>query len=249
MKPWIGGELAAYWESGDPFAPVLALASPDESASNSNELVSRLQQQNSPQPKYPSIPRSLAVVFDSTHFAEGTNLSIVFEAWTNTGYLSASGSASVKNAALLYGRMEFEQGVNPMEHGVPSGVETLGPLNYGLYVATTTPWGLQEMRAVLMHCNVFYVNTHSNLSAPWRFWTDRNEASTPVWELMVPWHSLDPVLNMEDAVYEKVGLGIPPFNANQPPFNLVWIDACHTVEDNEFAKAFFWPYINAYNNR
>lgn len=63
----------------------------------------------------PMSPRELAVMFDSTHFADGTQIEVKFEAWLLTGqHLVATGTSYVMNRSKLYGRYDLDR--VPLSH-------------------------------------------------------------------------------------------------------------------------------------
>jgi hypothetical protein len=148
MNLYIGGQLAAHYEGAG-----------DSPFRISSDVAGRFDIG----PKILSTPRALSVIFDSTHFANGTSLVIFFEAWTNTGYFSASGSASVMNEATLFGRYDFEVSGTAGQRGIPTveSALTSSQVHYDGKVNTTQGWTSSNFyNDIEIATSVVLIHTH-----------------------------------------------------------------------------------------
>lgn len=217
---------------------------------------------------YPAM--TVNVMFDSTHFADGTNLQVEFRVRDENGAIfSSSGYATVYNKATLYGRYDLE--IQPLTwngteyvqgdsqnntwasvYGVSDKLTDIG---YSINAQRTSiGWTASQMLSDLEPCTLFLAHSHGNEN---NFWSDHNDywyhypnaypydqshLSEAIWPL--------PALNRTNVVKphreQANGTGLPPFNTGTPPINLAFLKYCHSGDANDFAEAFLYPGGNAY---
>ncbi len=194
-------------------------------------------------------PAMLSVNFDSTHFPDGSILSVRMEATSNMGNTGTFvNRGTVYNKATLYGRNEWEANPAWASAGVPAANQWLTTILH-----TTAPqnitkgWDSNAVLNDIIPGTVFYVNTHGNNSPNPLFLSDSDEL-THVQEFVFPNSSYSTTNQVLEYRKLAVGSGTPPFNSGLPPVNLAFLDACLTGLDNAFADAFLWPYTNYFSN-
>lgn len=216
------------------------------------------------------------LMFDSTQFANGTELEVKFEIWGwGSSHRIKTESAQVVNQAVLYGRYDLEisfltknsAGNWVMASGgdeepyrvLPSSSSRLASMGYDIrkYV-TTLGWAAEEFGVDSQDCNVLHVNTHG---ATTFFWSDTNDYwyeyifglpndythITNVYGCSTPQGAPTGSINLLDYRVAANGTGLPPFNSTaKPPINLAYFDCCSAGVTNEFAEATLYPYGNVY---
>jgi hypothetical protein len=236
MNLYVGGELVAHWDSFEGMEGPAFMQSKFGGGG----------------PKYPSIPRGLRAMFDSTHFAPGSTVAVFFEAWTNLGYFSATGSAVVKNSILL------SQHPEPLID--PDTALVVGDLiqpnfhrDLSLYRNGWSPfdfiYGMAERTVIFSSTHgtntEFYAGKkfYDADGDPWITTLRPNGGITS----HAPTHP-DWLYSVGIGPYRaaQMGTGYPPFNSSgQPPINLAFILSCSTGAEDEFIE-FLRPYINYY---
>lgn len=262
MNLWIGGELAAHWETD--LGPDLA-AKPDQTLSSVKP-----QKPSDRKLAAASIPRALSVMFDSPHFANGTQLEVRFEAWTNKGYFTNKKSAPVKNIAAIFGRYDLEvlSPEGPGQKGIPAVVQACNQMqiNSSTIIVPTTAsqkgWPSSWYYSALQQpVSVAYIHTHGERvvyppTNPYDpsfigLWSDLDELSLPAGTQPPTEYMIAPQSSSGGSVQssrqQAMGSGLPPFNSSGlPPIWLAFNDACITGRTNAYAEAYLWPYQNAY---
>lgn len=233
MELYLNDERVARWDAGDDALAALGFG-PDNAAHGPLEF------------SLPSIPRSLAVIFDSTQFVDGATVTVRFEAQTGVGHFSASGQAIVKNRILL------------AEHPDMSGaIAVAGDLDHYPTFGQTYMYGAWTPRQFgnnLSGASVVFAATHGNPTsfAAGKKWQDGSVSHStfvgpygddghvvrhPEWENYI---------GVEPYRSPQMGSGYPPFNSTQnPPITLAFISACETGKQQDFIR-FCLPYMNGY---
>lgn len=208
----------------------------------------------------PEMPEGLQVMFDSSHFPNGTTVTVEFDAYFLYGGAShASGTSVVGNRAVLFGRHDFEVTGHPDQFGFPAVLSSLSSSNYvSIWQITTLGWADYDYLASLeSNPNVLYIHTHGDAGvqmpsppqpAPVGTWllSDYDELPSP------PQYPVDPFyINSGECLAARqaaIGTGgLPPYNpSGKPPINIGFNDGCLTGLGNGFAEAYLWPYQNAY---
>ena len=173
------------------------------------------------------------ITFASTHFANGTNLTIKVTA-TNalgeTNSITASSPPTVYNVATIYGRNEWEIPSTASSAGTAPAKNNLLYMKHDVSrTVTFKGWAAQDILADIVPCTAFYVNTHGNYIPTILFISD-----------------LDEITGSEESIYPAdVGSQRSvAYNQGLPPVNIAFIDACWTGKDNAFADAFLYPFTD-----
>lgn len=193
----------------------------------------------------------LGAYFDSTHFANGTAITISFQAEDNYArFYNASGSAVTSNRAVAFDRNDFSLLTGGA--GAHMVWEKFGPTNYSRFYINTIGWSANDISLQMSGTSVLYVNTHGN-NFPARHSSDIDEGGSPM-EYLFPlfttaqWdgttYSGLSYFNMRNAVN---GGGLPPYKStHQPPISLFMLDACLACTDEiDYSQALF-PYGTIY---
>lgn len=220
-------------------------------------------------PEDPPVPNKwfLHMMFDSTHFSDGSSVSIVVTAWDQLGraFVSPTRSAVVYNWAALLARYDLDVDAKAWSSSSSSWVEPIDPYAWrcsditssvfaasNIKVTSVTNslgWTDADLLPQLQTCTAFWVYSHGNSDTinGGFFETDRRDAH---FETTPP--SLSPQLmrggysNLPNHVPTQptrslaVGSGgVPPFNSGFPPINLAVLWAC-----NDATKAIGSPYYS-----
>jgi len=214
---------------------------------------------------YPAM--TVNVMFDSTHFADGTNLQIEFRVKDQNGSIySNTGAAVVINKAVLYGRHDFEVGGDPEQMGFSTVSQACSGMNIQVRESKNERgWKATEFyNSIEGPTSVVYLHTHGwsdmyvlnpPLPSPWNPDTymlsdlDELPAVDPDTEYYIyPTQAVR--FNPYNVLYHRqlsIGSQYPPFNSTaKPPITLAFCDGCLSGNDNAFAEGFLWPYANYY---
>ncbi len=208
-----------------------------------------------------------SVIFDSTHFANGSVVTVTASGHDSLGnFFTGSGSSTVKNSAALYGRYDFEviSPGGPGQKGIPIvqaycsfanilATQTVVPLG-----ASDQGWKSSRFYGDLQTSgsSIVYVHTHGeHINQSWNpptppsdtfILADLDEIPRDAANSQSDYHILASTV-FEKETYAIGTGGLPPYNPNGvPPIWLEFNDACYTGQNNAFASAFLYPYANAY---
>lgn len=179
-----------------------------------------------PEPDFGPLSVAVNAMFDSTHFAEGTQVRVKFVAWDNygrryplTGY--AFCEAPVDNTSVVYGRYDME--VDPIawdwdlkKYTFPGDTymtalpaETrISAMGYRTYrLERSIGWSAAQHLADIGVPNVIYVASHGGASDNSRYWTDINDYT---WQYA--WKPAGP----PDWSFERI-IGTPTGRPNEFP--------------------------------
>lgn len=204
------------------------------------ELVWEADYPNPALPPYiVTVATQKAVMFDSTRFAPGNNLSVEVKVWSWTApFRSFSQVSPVKNAVLL------AKHPDPEIFGDPPQVVyyELGPsrFNFGFEYGEWTP---RDFVDGLSGKSVVYVCSHgqSNRFAAGKLWDD-GETEYPTYVqpygndvYVVGYPEWQERVGVEPFRIPQMGSGYPPFNSTgNPPITLVFVSSCSTAALNDF---------------
>ncbi len=194
------------------------------------------------------------IMFDSSQFKHGSRVEIHVKIIENGGAVTeARDSTTVYNVAGVFSHRHAHETHRPdLPNPVTAAVEIRPVLmqnNYyvpffevGISGVPTTTWNTGQLLNAHSQCTLLYVDTHggsgiggSNFSHIW----DNNNATL----CALPG---SPFPDMLTASQSKVGTGTPPFQNGLPPTWISYIDACSVSNNNQFAEATLWPYLNYY---
>ena len=198
---------------------------------------------------------SATVYFDSTHFADGSTVSITVEGKDTNGLLVASATstaAPVINRVSAMGRSEWEVGTKAGQGVVHAA--SLTAINHSAHSITAAGWNHGDVVTELNWCTVFYVNSHGFWHDPAKgtcFQTDHDEVALGSPEYVYPtvndtYINGSPQWGQTPQVWEVrknlCGVsGLPPLF---PEMNFAFLDACDTGKGLEFATAILYPDYN-----
>jgi hypothetical protein len=173
----------------------------------------------------PYAPVSILVTFDSTHFPDGTQITLTAIA-TDAGGNQATATqwGTVVNKALLYGRNDFE--TSPGGNGCTAATNPLAAMNHTITTNTTLGWSATMfLNALGGTVTALYVNTHGNNNP--QITSDLDELNG-IWEYITP---STPPLDVQEYC-----------ERHQIPINIAFLDACQTGQKQDFALALLLPY-------
>lgn len=222
MNLFIGGQLVAHYPNiGGPASVLPSLPNSTLPATLGGPAL----------PYVLSTPRGLSVIFDSTHFPNGTNLTIRFEAWTNLGYFTASDSAPVINRILIYERSDFSGGA-PATNSATSVI----PLGRSIHEADG--WSVATLTSDDNSCSLLAVFSHGNQE-------DHQDDVEPVPGRVFALPNTGNPDYQSDRTSD-IGSGLPPLNSShQPPISLAFLYSCDCGYTNRFSTLLI-PYANYY---
>lgn len=177
------------------------------------------------------------VIFDSTHFPNGTNLEVKFECTCSAGHVhSSTRSVVVKNRAV---------GHDPALAGPACMIvqNCLPALNYGTFVRDQQ-FTASEYLADLDGATINFVGAHGCAAM--------NGFSSPAFiagsgERVAAWND-GPHPGVLEQRQSQMGSGPFPYNSTAtPPISLVVHQVCSTGWDNSFSTYLF-PWYDAYND-
>ncbi len=208
-----------------------------------------------------------SVIFDSTHFANGSAVTVTASGHDNAGnFYTGSGTSIVKNRAMFYGRYDFEvtSPAGPGQKGIPTARTfcTYANIQADQVVvpqgASDQGWRASRFYNDLQTSgsSIVYVHTHGEQTYP----TWNPPVTPPDTSISSDLDEVDPnnaTLASEYSILAStvfaaqsnaIGTGgLPPYNpSGVPPIWLEFNDACYTGQNNAFANAFLYPYANAY---
>ena len=183
----------------------------------------RVRRWDAPDPDVLPLSMSLKVMFDSSHFANGTNIEVRFIVWglfTGPHEVRSSPDPIVVNKLMM-----FEDPAPPTPDPVPVVQNLMASLNYNLYPQDGATWTKFVYFGVLYGSNAVFAAGHGTQA-----------------------HHTAPVsLGMTATQYETErtainGSGLPPFNSTPyPPVNFCHLVACNCGATSAF-KAVLYPY-------
>jgi|GEM_PF-1692871 len=183
-----------------------------------------------------------AIMFTSTKFPPGTNISIVLKVWTTDGpdpVEAWSAPVPKKDIAAIFGRSEWEDPPTAPPAGAHATKPHVQSANYDVSRFFVSPgWNTANVQEALGECSLFYAHTHGDVE---KFQTDLDEQF--VWAMAT--YGDPNVLALRTAA---IGSGLPPFNSTEkPPITIAFMDACETGATDSFSSAFLFPSRNAYS--
>ena len=180
-----------------------------------------------PEPEFGPLSVAMDAMFDSTHFAEGTQVKVEFVALDNYGRRypltgSASCEAPVDNTSVVYGRYDME--VDPITWVSADNMYVFGDdtwmstmpaenrisaMGYATYrLERTRGWSAAQHLADIGVPNVIFVASHGNSAGETSFyWTDINDYT---------WQYQDKPAGPPDWAFERI-IGTPNGHPNDFP--------------------------------
>lgn len=167
----------------------------------------------------------LEVMFDSSHFSNGTPVEVKFRVLTYSGWQEGSSDPDpiVNNKLMM-----FEDPAPPTPDPVPTVQALMSGKNYLLYGEDGPSWGETDYFAIMSGSNAVFYAGHGNPyehSAP--------TGSTLTWPEYEAYRT------------SHIGSGIPPFNTGAPPVNFCHLVACNCGDTNDFIRVCH-PYYMAW---
>ncbi|GIK31440.1 MAG: hypothetical protein BroJett009_04320 [Armatimonadota bacterium] len=183
-----------------------------------------------------------AIMFTSTKFPPGTNISIVLKVWTTDGpdpVEAWSAPVPKKDIAAIFGRSEWEDPPTAPTAGAHATKPHVQSANYDVSRFFVSPgWNVANVQEALGECSLFYASTHGDVE---KFQTDLDEQF--VWAMEQ--YGNPNVLSLRTAA---IGTGLPPFNSTErPPITIAFMESCETGATDSFSSAFLFPSRNAYS--
>ncbi|MBS1714717.1 MAG: hypothetical protein JST30_10325 [Armatimonadetes bacterium] len=181
----------------------------------------------------------LEIMFDSTHFANGSIVEVKMKGKNQWGDIAQDiNFVEVKNRCVGFGRHDFLQ-YNGGD-GVTELVTQLTGHNYGFLTTTSYGWACLDITDSMSNPGIYYVATHGNSAA------HQTNNLIPVIERM---YAL-PVSGEQD--YQNVrtlrnGSGYPPLNSTDNPYvAFALMDFCNSGSASDF-QTVLYPYYDAYS--
>lgn len=193
-----------------------------------NGLGVRVYNQPPGEPYPLSVP--LGVIFDSTHFANLSNIVVSVDAIDALfNVYHAENYAPAKNRVLIYEHPDLSAGANEVN-------TQLTPTNIARSVQAGTAWTASAFFSDMDFCSLLYVSTHGNPSL------HSSGDAGAVYSGATP--------TTPNYLAERtgdIGTGYPPFNSTgMPDISLGYIYACNVGDSNAFNRMCY-PYWNAYS--
>ncbi|GIV02936.1 MAG: hypothetical protein KatS3mg015_1766 [Fimbriimonadales bacterium] len=187
-----------------------------------NELVaSYAYDPNDPEPLHAI---TLEVMFDSSHWMDGTEVEVKFGVYgASTGWHVATGRSVVQNKAMLWEHSD------PRIDAVWLAESLLQGKNYTLDVRNGGRWSREEYIAAMDGSNVIFYDGHGT--------PDVHRAGD---DNGIHWYD-----HYELPRIQQIGGGIPPFNTGAPPVNFIYLLCCRCGVTNNFVRACY-PYYMAW---
>lgn len=161
------------------------------------------------------------IIFTSTRFAPGTDISIVLKVWTTDGEAPVeawSMPVPKKDVAAIFGRSEWESPPGEAMAGAHATKDLVAGAKYDVSrFFVSAGWSSSDVAATLGECSLFYANTHASDDS---FQSDI--AGDYMWAMRAYG---DP--NVLDLRTSAIGTGLPPFNSTgKPPITIAFLDSC-----------------------
>lgn len=180
---------------------------------NDEEVASYEYHPNDPEPLYAI---TLEVMFDSSHWMDGTEVVVKFGVYgATTGWQVATGTSAVKNKAMLW------EHPDPNIDAVWAAESLLQGKNYTLDVKYGGQWTREEYIAMMDGSDVMFYDGHGNPDQ--HIAGDGNQ---------LHWYD-----HYEEKRIEQIGGGIPPFNSGAPPVHFIYLLCCRCGLTNNFIRA------------
>lgn len=193
-----------------------------------------------------------SVTFDSTHFANGTNLEVRFECTCSAGHIhSASDTVTVKNKSAIASTGVAPFGTTFIEWPPESGLmktpgeifaksvrTSLEETNYlTSWIQYNALWTKTQLLDEIEPVNVLALCVHGDPAEAKIF-----DAAAPLQTGCMSVFFSD----ISGAKGSAVGAGLPPFNPTEvPPFNFVWLMSCKQGNFYDWIATLFpgYPYL------
>ena len=212
---------------------------------------------------------SPAIIFDSTHFSNGTLLQIQVRvhveedgaAFTIVG--DSAPEKIVRNRARMLTHEDFLFG--PDTESLKN--QTEAALSAGNFTVTNRfdgDWTKDDLRLDLLNATVVSLVSHGNVNSPGTRWADNQrpaidennpptESEALLWRFFAHFANAA-VYSVEPARREGTGVppssnqvDLPPYNPGNPPCTITYLGACLTGSDATILQTFAWPVGTRYN--
>ncbi|MBX7132006.1 MAG: hypothetical protein K1X67_04930 [Fimbriimonadaceae bacterium] len=177
----------------------------------------------------PPMNFSLAAMFDSSHFANGTPVEVTYRIWSYpTGWQEASSGIDplAQNMLMMYEHPDDD--LDP--DAAPLVSQLMYGKNYLLALVNGGSWSETDYFNTLDGSNAVFYAGHGT---PY----DHDDAWTPTGHMLTSEYYTHRV--------SQKGSGIPPFNTGAPPVNFCHLLACNCGDTNGFITVCY-PYYMAW---
>lgn len=204
------------------------------------------------------------VVFDSTHFGEGSSIDVKVKVYATDGtFQETTASRPVVNRSRLLVQKDFLLlNLFPYAEQIQmAGVHSSA--NYHTATRFDSTWTKSDLRSDVKMSTIFSVQTHGSNGSnnfPGAKIVDNNHipkrADDPLGEAW-RFYALEihaPFYSAESARIEAIGEGptpsndaLPPYNDGEPVLTIAFVNSCHTGTTNAFKSALTWPLGTRYS--
>lgn len=194
---------------------------------------------------------SLACYFDSTHFADGSNVEVKFVIWDSLGVsTSATCVAPVYNKGAIFCRSDFGKYQSEDSASAIAAADTLSAAGYSLpwsYYIGNQSWAKSQVLDAYRRCTAFHIVTHGLQYESRSFLVDASGR-----DLFLP-DSGDKIFGVDfesakhDLFFDSYGnLTREPNNlAGIPQAKLVYLEACNSANDFFLGLSTLQPGLSA----
>lgn len=184
------------------------------------------------------------ITFDSTHFADGSNVTVEYSVTDNFNRTyTDTATVPVKNQAMCAQAGDYRS--------IPGGAGDVDFITrFGLTNYTTSKmihlWNSNDYFSMMRGKNVVVFNGHGTHSS--HFASDSLTVGSG--EEIFPYSYSPPLggyIQGYDQRFDHMGEDAPPYNTTEvPPVNLMWHYACNTGHQPGFVRV-LWPFISQFD--